>query len=182
MALDKLIVPTGATLERWFKRSFKIAAPDADVDSGQPAVEARACRDLALPLVQNAVTTADTSSRQPHDGRSERDRRGGERQAPACRGRLGVRDRGHERGRSDDLRGRRVAPQEQQGAVSVCRHCPVCGRRSGADRGARRGSGDESGRRHRGRMVQSTLGVFAECRCLERGAHGRPRSSRQRRI
>lgn len=62
MALDKLIVPNGATLERWFKRSFKIAAPDADVDSGQPAVEARACRDLALPLVQNAVTTADTSS------------------------------------------------------------------------------------------------------------------------
>lgn len=62
MATDKLIVPNAATLERWFKRSFKIAAPDADTDTGQPAVDARAARDMILPLVQNAVTTADTSS------------------------------------------------------------------------------------------------------------------------
>ena len=62
MATDKLIVPNGATLERWFLRSYKIAAPDADTDTGQPKVDARAARDMILPLVQNAVTTADTSS------------------------------------------------------------------------------------------------------------------------
>lgn len=62
MALDKLIVPDGAILARWFLRSYKIAAPDADTDTGQPPVDARAARDLLLPLVQNAVTTADTSS------------------------------------------------------------------------------------------------------------------------
>ena len=62
MATDKLIVPNAATLERWFLRSYKIAAPDADTDTGQPKVDARAARDMILPLVQNAVTTADTSS------------------------------------------------------------------------------------------------------------------------
>lgn len=62
MALDKLIVPDATTLERWFLRSYKIAAPEADTDNGQPKVDARAARDLLLPLVQNAVATGDTSS------------------------------------------------------------------------------------------------------------------------
>jgi len=70
VALDKLIVWTGPTIERKFKRSFRIAAPDADVDNGQPPVDARVCRDIVLPLIANAVTTADTSSL---DGRTDTD-------------------------------------------------------------------------------------------------------------
>lgn len=61
-SLDRLIVWNGSTIERKFKRSYLIAAPDADVDAGQPPVDARVCRDLVLPLMSNAVTTADTSS------------------------------------------------------------------------------------------------------------------------
>jgi len=70
MALDKLIVWTGETIERKFKRSYLIAAPAADVDNGQPVVDARVARDLVLPLVQNAVVIGDTSSL---DGRTDAD-------------------------------------------------------------------------------------------------------------
>ena len=70
MALDKLIVWNGDAIERRFKRSYKIAAPEADVDNGQPVVDARTARDLVLPLIANAITTADTSSL---DGRTDAD-------------------------------------------------------------------------------------------------------------
>lgn len=70
MALDKLIVWSGPTIERKFKRSYKIAAPEADVDNGQPLVDARTSRDIVLPLIANAVTTADTLSL---DGRTAAD-------------------------------------------------------------------------------------------------------------
>ena len=70
MALDKLIVWNGDAIERRLKRSYKIAAPEADVDNGQPVVDARTARDLVLPLIANAITTADTSSL---DGRTNAD-------------------------------------------------------------------------------------------------------------
>lgn len=59
---DKLITWTGPEIERRFLRSLKIAAPDVDISGGQPKVDARVARDLILPLVQNAITTGDTSS------------------------------------------------------------------------------------------------------------------------
>jgi len=59
---DKLIVWDGKAIERAHLRSLKIAIPDLDVSSGQPLVEARIARDMVLPLMANAVATADTSS------------------------------------------------------------------------------------------------------------------------
>src|SRR5689334_21642 len=70
MATDRVIVWDGPTIERKFRRSYRIAAPDADADHGQPVVDAAVARDLLLPAMNNAVRIGDTSSL---DNRTEPD-------------------------------------------------------------------------------------------------------------
>lgn len=67
---DTTLVWDGPTIERKFLRSYKIAAPDADTSGGQPIVDARAARDMILPIMQNARKIGDTSSL---DNRTEAD-------------------------------------------------------------------------------------------------------------
>ncbi len=50
------------TIQSKFKRSYKIAAPQADAENGQPAIDARAAADMQLVLHTNAQRTGDTSS------------------------------------------------------------------------------------------------------------------------
>src|SRR5690349_17642080 len=50
------------TIQKKFQRSYKIAAPQADAENGQPAIDARVAADMQLVIHANAQRIGDTSS------------------------------------------------------------------------------------------------------------------------